>query len=429
MIPTKKVIAIDKFANIDTWSLEKLFASLDNYRTHSTIRPNVCEIWKRYQEYQNKNTFINAAKSYPHALNYLAEHINDTTMLNYLTSVRYNHQILFSLLQNPTFWTLSLERLIVALKESRFIRLETMQQSYADKYNNNIKESPFLSINTVKPCSTKILDIYTYFDNKTLNSTNVKELGDIAVINNYYDIFLDCTQEGYIPSEHIFSLHVRHIKSEAVVSGSYNNKNVVIQNPLKILDYCYNILKFTIDLSKINIIQNKIDISLLLGYCSNITQDFAIKCYKEGLYLDIVMLSDMIGKPLDCEVLYKIHYDKCVEYLRIHTTSPKNLNFITKNPQIEFRESFKKITPTQLKTKCKENKALIIDNYCINTAFLFNNSKLLKFLVGQNIYPTNDIMKCYIKPIKSNCIVMSEIKNRLQDPTLDILRSKVDITI
>lgn len=266
--------------------------------------------------------------------------------------------------------------------------------------------------------------LYDNWDNLGTLNYNLQELGDNSVIYNYYDIFLKCVDKGYIPSEEIFKTLLNDIIVKYIV---YNNDNqygykeskLINPTPYGIINHCVNNFKYSIDVKKVDIITKNINKDIkfenIIQNCINVDIPFVINCYKNNVYIN-----NLLGANI--QELYHIYYENYVNYMiygedkyctvselsfENHATNWKNTKLFStfsdiicknlKDPQIIFREKFRKENIANIKKYLKINNTVVIDQYCINNAFISSNNKLIKLFLENSITPSNNILLLFIK--------------------------------
>lgn len=436
----KKIIAdnhLEYFAKLSILYPERMF-SYNNITEH--------KINLIYDNYNNKKELVDIL--FLHNITivaFLSKSIQDSTLLEYI----YNKFKEFK------------KKAVICYKCYRY---------YSDE---EIRETPdmilllyYILENPNFAIKDKITDILKYrfmrvnkvlIDNyKYIPKDDYMLLGNIATINNYPHIFFDCVTKGYMPTEEIFYKLVSNINAEHLVNSLYWHSHNIPEKlpcaePYKILNYCASIFKYVIDVKKVNIITNNknknIDFNIILNYCVNVDYDFAVECYKNGVYIDIA--TPNLNLIAHIETFYHLYYENVVEYIlsteveyghakgyknykKLEQESEKLVLYLNNN-QVIFREKFKYSSFSDIKKYYAINKTYVfIDQYCINNAYLLNNNKVLDYFLLKDIYPTHDVLLKYVK-IKAKGIYASDITNIILEkfvkPDLATLAKKIDISL
>lgn len=265
------------------------------------------------------------------------------------------------------------------------------------------------------PCystKNKKIEVFDFFQYINVVTSNIADFNLITTLN-YYDIYIQYINNGFIPSEQLFYDLISNInisyKCGILTTGyNFNCKNEIIyfKEPYKIIDHCAKTYGYSVNVKKIDIIKNNkgkdIDFSRLFKYCINIDYDYAIECFKNGIYINI-RLPELNLLTFD-NVFYDIYYRNCILDItnkNIHAkTLHKRSNILVSqlcNDQITLREKFKYVSLENINNYINKHKGLIIDQYCINNAYKFNNRSVITECMTKKIYPTNDILRSYFK--------------------------------
>lgn len=247
-----------------------------------------------------------------------------------------------------------------------------------------------------------------------LTTQNMLLLIDFAIKKNYYDIFIDCYNNGCTLTEEHFLTHIENF------CDYYQEYN--LKNPYKILEHFCKIEKFQLKINQNMSPVLKSSLANITHLISDITFDDIKKLYNDGYYINV---SKYNYNKDQLDILYNILFKNYV------VTEKHTITIFVDDigmTQHIFREMFKKSTITQIKKYMKLHK-LKIDIWCIDNAFISRNTKVTKLLMEKNIYPSLNISllilekKKYsnIKGYLLNNIMANYDLNKNEDLCLDSL--------
>lgn len=265
----------------------------------------------------------------------------------------------------------------IILMKSRFV---SVGKGYEEQTKNLINAACFNADCMCPANDYGIILVDLYSKSSTIPEDKIENLINVAIRKNYYDIFIDCYNTGYVLTEGHFRLHLEKFRD-------YYSYIYPLKNPFKILEHFCKIEKFQLKLNDKMSNALKLRLSEVIDLFGYITFDDAKKFYENNNYINV---SKYNYNKEQMNILYDILFRKYTE----EKISFEKYNFVTTFVEDTcvthhiFREMFKKSTLTQIKKYMKLHK-LKIDKWCIDNVFISGNTKIRKILIDKKIYPTS----------------------------------------